>query len=148
MRSASALGGERNVIGPLYVAAREVLLDALDALGEQREALILASTPFMYIHTGAADLAVAEFTTDGDLVVNPEQLKTQPRLSEAMEPDSFQIRASARKLAARPNGLGSRPRFQSTCSCRRLWRARGGEPRVLAITVIAPDGGSEAWRVR
>jgi hypothetical protein len=30
------------VIEPLYVAAREVLLDALDALSEQREALILA----------------------------------------------------------------------------------------------------------
>jgi hypothetical protein len=77
------------VIEPLYVAAREVLLDALDALGEQREALILAGAQAIYIHTGAADLAVAEFTTDGDLVVNPEQLKTQPRLSEAMERAHF-----------------------------------------------------------
>jgi hypothetical protein len=77
------------VIEPLYVAARGVLLDALDALGEQREALILAGAQAIYIHTGAADLAVAEFTTDGDLVVNPEQLKTQPRLSEAMERAHF-----------------------------------------------------------
>ena len=77
------------MIEPLYVAAREVLLDALDALGEQREALILAGAQAIYIHTGAADLAVAEFTTDGDLVVNPEQLKTQPRLSEAMERAHF-----------------------------------------------------------
>jgi hypothetical protein len=59
------------VIEPLYVAARGVLLDALDALGEQREALILAGAQAIYIHTGAADRAVAEFTTDGDLVVNP-----------------------------------------------------------------------------
>ena len=58
------------MIEPLYVAARGVLLDALDALGEQREALILAGAQAIYIHTGAADLAVAEFTTDGDLVVN------------------------------------------------------------------------------
>ena len=77
------------MIEPLYVAAREVLLDALDALGDQREALILAGAQAIYIHTGAADLAVAEFTTDGDLVVNPEQLKTQPRLSEAMERAHF-----------------------------------------------------------
>jgi hypothetical protein len=77
------------VIEPLYVAAREVLLDALDALSEQREALILAGAQAIYIHTGAADLAVAEFTTDGDLVVNPEQLKAQPRLSEAMERAHF-----------------------------------------------------------
>ena len=77
------------MIEPLYVAARGVLLDALDALGDQREALILAGAQAIYIHTGAADLAVAEFTTDGDLVVNPEQLKTQPRLSEAMERAHF-----------------------------------------------------------
>ena len=42
------------MIEPLYVAAREVLLDALDALGEQREALILAGAQAIYIHTGAA----------------------------------------------------------------------------------------------
>ena len=77
------------MIEPLYVAAREVLLDALDALGEQREALILAGAQAIYIHTGSANLAAAEFTTDGDLVVNPEQLKIQPRLSEAMERAHF-----------------------------------------------------------
>jgi hypothetical protein len=77
------------VIEPLYVAARGVLLDALDALGDQREALILAGAQAIYIHTGAADLAVAEFTTDGDLVVVPDQLKAQPRLSEAMERAQF-----------------------------------------------------------
>ena len=77
------------MIEPLYVAARGVLLDALDALDEQREALILAGAQAIYIRTGAADLAVAEFTTDGDLVVVPDQLKVQPRLSEAMERAQF-----------------------------------------------------------
>jgi hypothetical protein len=77
------------VIEPLYVAARGVLLDALDGLGEQREAMILAGAQAIYIHTGAADLAVAEFTTDGDLVVVPHKLKVQPRLSEAMERAQF-----------------------------------------------------------
>jgi hypothetical protein len=73
------------VTDPLYVAARGVLLDALQALGEQRNALILAGAQAIYLHTGAADLAIAEFTTDGDLVVVPDQLKVQPRLSEVME---------------------------------------------------------------
>lgn len=77
------------MIEPLYVAARAVLLDALDALDEQRGALILAGAQAIYIHTGAADLAVAEFTTDGDLVVVPDQLKVEPRLSEAMERAQF-----------------------------------------------------------
>ena len=74
---------------PLYVAARGVLLDALEGLGEQRDALILAGAQAIYIHTGAADLAIAEFTTDGDLVVVPDQLKGQPRLWEAMERAHF-----------------------------------------------------------
>jgi hypothetical protein len=77
------------VIVPLYVAAREVLFDALDALGEQREALILAGAQAIYVHTGSADLAVAEFTTDGDLVVDPAHLKASPRLSAAMEAARF-----------------------------------------------------------
>ena len=47
------------MIEPLYVAARGVLLDALDALGEQREALILADAQSSQIQSGAADLAVA-----------------------------------------------------------------------------------------
>ena len=45
---------------PLYVAARGVLLDALEGLGEQRDALILAGAQAIYVHTGAADLAIAE----------------------------------------------------------------------------------------
>ena len=51
------------MIEPLYVAAGEVLRDALEALGDQREALILAGARAIYIHIGAANPAVAEFTT-------------------------------------------------------------------------------------
>jgi len=77
------------VIEPLYVAARGVLFDAVEALGEQRQALILVGAQAIYVHAGTADLAVAEFTTDGDLVVVPDQLKAYPRLSEAMERAQF-----------------------------------------------------------
>jgi hypothetical protein len=73
----------------LYVAARTTLLDAIEALGEQRQALILVGAQAIYIHTGAASLAVAEFTSDGDLVVDPGFLKDAPRLSEAMERARF-----------------------------------------------------------
>ena len=38
------------MIEPLYVAARGVLLDALDALGDQREALVLAAAQAIYSH--------------------------------------------------------------------------------------------------
>jgi len=77
------------MIDPLYAAARQVLLDALEALGEQRDALILFGAQAIYVHTGAADLAVAEFTTDGDIVIDPGLLKSAPQLSAAMEQARF-----------------------------------------------------------
>ena len=52
---------------PQYVVARGVLLDALEALGAQRPAVIPVGAQAIYRHTGAIDLAVAEFTTDGAL---------------------------------------------------------------------------------
>ena len=56
---------------PRYVAARSVLLDALGALGAQREAVVLVGAQAIYMYTGALELAVAEFTTDGDLTIDP-----------------------------------------------------------------------------
>ena len=57
-----------------YVVARSVLLDALDALGAQREAVILVGAQAIYLHTAAVELAVAEFTTDADLTLDPALL--------------------------------------------------------------------------
>ena len=79
------------MMAPIYVAAREVLLDALDALGEQRSAVILAGAQAIYLHTGDANLAVAEYTTDGDLVVDPALLQDDPRLHVAMEAGGFRL---------------------------------------------------------
>lgn len=79
------------MIAPIYVAAREVLLDALEALGEQRQAVILAGAQAIYLHTGDADLAVAEYTTDSDLVVDPSLLQDNPRLHAAMEAGGFRL---------------------------------------------------------
>jgi hypothetical protein len=61
------------VIEPLYVAARGVLLDALDPLGDKRETLIIAGAQAVYHPHGCGRPAVAEFTTDGDLVVDADQ---------------------------------------------------------------------------
>ena len=52
---------------PLYVLARKVLLDALSALESHLDALILVGAQAIYVHTGDADLALPEYTTDGDL---------------------------------------------------------------------------------
>ena len=59
----------------LYTVARTVLLDALEALGEHREALVLVGAQAIYLRVGEADLAVASYTTDGDLAIDPRILR-------------------------------------------------------------------------
>lgn len=68
----------------LYVLARRVLLDALEALGAHREALVLVGAQAVYLRVGEADLAVAPYTTDGDLVVDPALLGPIPPLERAL----------------------------------------------------------------
>ncbi len=74
---------------PEYVNARRVLLDALEALGPQRDAVVLVGAHAIYLHTGEADLAVAPFTTDGDIAIDPEALAADPKLEEAMTRAGF-----------------------------------------------------------
>ncbi len=65
-------------LDPLYVAARRVLLDALDALREHLDAIVLVGAQAVYVHAGEADLSVAPFTTDSDLAIDPRHLSPQP----------------------------------------------------------------------
>jgi hypothetical protein len=73
----------------LYVVARRVLLDALDALGTHRNATILVGAQAVYLRVGEADLAVAPFTTDGDLVIDPASLAEIPPLEQALMQAGF-----------------------------------------------------------
>lgn len=66
-----------------------MLLDALDALDDQRDAVILVGAQAIYLHTGDADLAVAPYTTDADLTIDPEKLKVNPRLGEVLSEAGF-----------------------------------------------------------
>jgi hypothetical protein len=74
---------------PQYVVARSVLLDALDALGAQRQAVILVGAQAVYLHTGAVELAVAAFTTDADLTLDPALLQPAPEIESAMTAAGF-----------------------------------------------------------
>lgn len=74
---------------PEYVLARRVLLDALDALGDQRAAVVLVGAQAIYLRTGDADLAVAPYTTDGDVALDPSRLKNDPRLAVALREAGF-----------------------------------------------------------
>src|SRR5712691_10199197 len=80
--------GERD---PLYVLARRVLLDALEALADHRRAVILIGAQAIYLHIGEGDLAVAPFTTDGDIVLNPAELADAPKLEALMTKAGFSL---------------------------------------------------------
>jgi hypothetical protein len=74
---------------PEYVLARKVLLDVLEALGDQRAAVVLVGAQAIYLHTGDADLAVAPYTTDGDVALDPSRLREDPKLVEALRGAGF-----------------------------------------------------------
>jgi len=76
-------------INELYVMARRVLLDALDALASHREAIVLVGAQAVYLRVGEADLAVAPFTTDGDLAIDPAVLTEIPPLEKALMDAGF-----------------------------------------------------------
>ena len=73
----------------MYVLARRVLLDALDALATQRGAVILVGAQAIYLHTGEGDLAVPPFTLDGDLGLDPDALRAQPKLGAMLTAAGF-----------------------------------------------------------
>jgi len=72
----------------LYVLARRALLDALAALEPHLNSLVLIGAQAVYLHTGPADLAVAEFTTDADLALAPEFLADTPSIGDLLEADA------------------------------------------------------------
>ncbi len=80
---------------PLYVAARRVLLDALTALAPHHDAVIVAGAQAIYLHTGSADIAVAPYTTDGDLALDPSLLADAPELEAAMTGAGFHLEPQA-----------------------------------------------------
>ncbi|HEY4281384.1 MAG TPA: GSU2403 family nucleotidyltransferase fold protein [Conexibacter sp.] len=71
------------------VLARRTLLDALQALKAQRDALVLVGAQAVYLYTGEADVPIATQTKDSDLVVIPADLHDAPTLDDAMRAAGF-----------------------------------------------------------
>jgi hypothetical protein len=74
---------------PTTIAARLTLLDALQALEAQRDALVLVGAQAVYLHTGAADVSIATQTKDINVAVIPTQLHDNPTLEDAMRSAGF-----------------------------------------------------------
>lgn len=111
---------------PYYVAARRVLLDALEDLSEHRDAIIVVGAQAVYLRTGGANVGIAEYTTDGDLVVASDALADAPLLEDVM---------GARFEHARrgPTGVEEPGIWTRTVVI-------GGEPIEIPVDLIVPEG--------
>jgi hypothetical protein len=76
-------------LSPEAAVARRSLLDALEALSSQLDALVLVGAQAVYLHTGDSDVAIASHTVDADLAVVPERLHDDPRLEDVMRSAGF-----------------------------------------------------------
>lgn len=75
--------------GNLLIRARSVLLDAIDALAEQKSSVILIGAQAVYLHTGSLRIALAEATKDADLALDPRLLEDEPLIDAAMAKAGF-----------------------------------------------------------
>lgn len=75
----------------LYAAARRLLLDALDALRDHRQHLILVGAQAVYLRTQEAQLAATAFTTDADLGLDPRTVSSEPLIELAMRDAGFTL---------------------------------------------------------
>ena len=73
----------------LNVVARRVLLDALIALKDHSQAVTIVGAQAVYLRSVEVELAVAAFTSDADLGIDPVELSDDPLLEEVMESAGF-----------------------------------------------------------
>lgn len=71
------------------VLARTALLDALQALDAHRESVILVGAQAIYLHTGSAEVALAEYTADAELAIDTRSLEEAPKIEDAMRSAGF-----------------------------------------------------------
>lgn len=117
-------------LDPLYIEARRVLLDALFALQAHGSAIVVAGAQAIYLRTGASDMSVAPYTTDGDLAIDPSLLGDDPELEPTMEGAGFTLK--------RQPGGHVEPG---------IWIVEvniDGKPEVIPVDLIVPEGAASS----
>lgn len=72
------------VAAPEYIAARGVLLDALEALTAHRDSLVLVGAQAVYLHTGPVPGTGIQMTTDSDLALDVDLLAADPEITATL----------------------------------------------------------------
>jgi hypothetical protein len=106
------------------VVARQVLLDALEALSEHLSAIVVVGAQAVYLRTGSSDLAVAAYTFDGDLVLDPTLLGDSPLLEKVMSSAGFTL--LVRRDRSEPG---------TWVTTRRI----GADELIVPVDLIVPD---------
>ncbi len=78
-----------NRAGDLLVQARSAHLDALTAIWEHRDSVVVIGAQAIYLHTGAVEVALAEATKDSDLAIDSRSLGSDPLIEAAMTRANF-----------------------------------------------------------
>lgn len=73
----------------LRVRTRRALLDALEALRDQLDALVVIGAQAVYLHTGEVEVALPAETKDADIGIDAGKLHEDPRLEAAIEAAGF-----------------------------------------------------------
>ncbi len=63
----------------------------MQALGNNRKAMVLVGAQAIYLWIGESDLAVAPCTTDADLAIDPSRLEDNPDLPKALRNAGFEL---------------------------------------------------------
>lgn len=112
-----------------YVAARSVLLDALDALSTFGKSFIIAGAQAVYLRTQLNDIAIAPYMTDGDLALDPTLLGDEPELESVMRDAGFELSPSE-------NGAPRPGTWVKTASI-------SGQDLVIPVDLIVPEAALE-----
>ena len=75
----------------IYIDARETLLDAVEALGSHKDAVILVGAQAVYAHADDDGFAISPFTYDADIALDPGLLRSDPVIVEAMSRAGFRL---------------------------------------------------------
>ena len=90
----------------LMILVRTALLDALDALEDHSDSIIVVGAQAVYLHTGSALVALAESTTDSDLAINGLTLAGDPLINEAMIAAGIEPHKDANRVGTYVTGSG------------------------------------------
>lgn len=148
----------------LLVRSRAALLDALEALEDHRDSVIVVGAQAIYLRTKRAPVNLAEATKDSDLAIDPRTLEDDPLIEAAMtrarfyldptsdqpgawmNPEGIPVDLMVPEELAGPGGKSARAARLPPHARGALRRARGLEAELVdndVMEVAALDPGDQ-----